>query len=1709
LESKDITKVHLEHGVSVVDKRLHALDLVQSEFEVTLDEDKIDEEIKSAAEFRLDVTSVKVRALELIQALTDLEAGKVEDDAVSVVESVRPEAKLPKLSLPKFSGQVLEWYSFWDQFIAIIDQSDMPTISKFAYLKSLLEGEAAEVISGLTLTDQNYAAACDLLNQRFGRIELVRFSHIQELLNLSPLGRQASIVDLRKLHDNLMTHIRSLENLEIGGKQYGVFLTPLVLSCIPQPIRMEWARESAGREGDLDFLLKFLDKEIANRERCNTIRGLAKSDSSKVSSVKEIKKSSPKSSATALQAVSSQKTEKVSCNVCGKRHFTSKCFELVKAEHERRWEIVTSKRLCFRCLGTGHYSMNCSVSCSKCRGGHHFLLCKERPASEKSGSEKMSGAVTNVSHSGVAVRSEKSSTLMQVVTVNVCGQNGVVQANVLFDSGADRSYISSSLVRKVQPSFVGTDLVACATFGSSKAGQSKLRSVYSVDLEGLKQGSTKLVATEVDSVCAPVFRKRVPFDILKSFSHVELSQNYDVDSELSIDILIGLDYYWQLVLPEFVSGQKGIVAQKTVFGWILSGVYRDESVSPKVNVAHQLLCICDITDADVRNFWELDILSDKSAENSSVLRDFENQVSYEDGRYVVALPWTQPCRREELVDNFDLATYRLKSLMKKLDSNPDLKAGYNDALKEMEEKGFIEEVPSQELDGSNPVFYLPHRPVVRDSISTKIRPVFDASAKDVNGLSLNKLMEKGPNLIPNLCQILIRFRRWPVALVADIRKAFLQILVRKEDRDVHRFLWSLDGSVRIMRIVRVPFGNRSSPFLLNATIKYHLNRYETSHVISELKHNFYVDDWLSGADTVEEAKLMAEKATSILSEAGMTLTKWGSNCDVEEIAYSISDKSEDCNFMKVLGLSWNKSVDCFYFEGIEVPPELIVTKRVVLSFIARLFDPLGFLTPFVVRLKCLFQELWKLGLEWDSEVPEHLKIVVENWICDLIKLKNWKIPRPYGKGQWKNVASIELHGFGDASERAYGACVYIVVKQFDGSLSSSLVVSKSKVAPVKKVTLPRLELLGAVLATQLLELVCQALSLKIDCCFGWTDSSVTLSWIKSDPAKWKPFVANRVGEIQRATNPSQWSFCKGTENPADLVTRGISADRLMESELWLHGPSFLTGVNPGSDLLNTDCDDFLFEGVEVTDEIETSDLTLTVTSVDMVVDLNRFSSFQKSISVLGWVLRFIHNCRSAVQDRAVGDLSFSELENAKFCLIKQAQSQEFQKDIDKLKSGSTVSRKSSLNKLSPFLDDKGLLRVQSRLDFSSLSHDEKFPVIVPKGRLAELIVLFQHQLLKHAGVSLLISSLRNSYWIVGLRRLAKRVKRQCFQFQKLDSRACDQPMGPLPEQRVQQAAPFSVIGMDHAGPLYCSDVPGRKFYILLITCAVIRAVHLELVPSLGTEDCVRAFRKFVARRGMPSIVYSDNAKTFWAAKNQLQRMYGSLCPEWKFIVPRAPWWGGWWERLVKSVKSGLRKSVGCKSLSRQELETVLFEIEACINSRPLTSVGDSPQDQRPLTPAHFLIGRSGMFEFQRIEKPTEVNAQNLIDRKILQDSVMNQFWTIWSKDYLRNLPNVKGKEKHCDISIGSLVLIRDDDTLPRLTWPVGLVTELLPGKDGIIRTCRVRFRGSEYLRPIQKLHLLETSTVDCAVKDPVAITDTNVRKSRYGRIIKNVQKLNL
>ena len=1305
LEKASLSKVDYQVELEDFHKRVEALNHAQCEVEVHLPPENIESDLEAADNyFTQHVKKVLV-------ATRPKELEELEDAGSGSGRSTRVEAKLPKLTLPKFGGEVLEWRPFWEQFLAIIDaRDDLEDVRKFAYLNSYLVGDAKMAIAGLSQIGDSYAAACAILKERFGRPEKIIFAHVQALLGVQVPDRP-SVEALWTLYSNLQSHIRSLEALSITGEQYGVILTPLILSRLPASLRLEWAREgerskdtarlrvAAGSQGaadaeagavkqisweaDLGFLMDFLGREIRQRETSQTYSDADGQLNATTSSAAALV-SSTRGGASGHSGSAQSSASSSGCLLCvgaRSKHSTQQCPRLkdlsLKGKRDLLWEYFVCTK-CLRKTSAGH-SGKCTGKCAHCNGPHHSALCNQEKSHPKHNSQKKSS--DSKSHSVSLTSSAslpKQDVLLQTLKISVGGKGGKKKVLVLFDTGADRTYISQDLVNCIKPEFVDSAVLSCASFGAKKRTAAERKEIYNILLEGDGNGIA-INATCVPTICAPLYQPSVPANLLRKIPFADLV-SVPAGHNLKVDVLVGMDAYWSFFTAEVSRVSDELVAHRTHFGWVLSGRLPASGLptQPRAGeevAATQLFCqgVESSVVEPVESLWALEAIgiADVKSVDDHVWSDFESTVTKVDGRYAVGLPWKEGMA-DRLKPNRANAQKRLDSLENRLGRDEDLSRAYDEFFRFMEEQGIVEEVPAVEVDTLSPVYYLPHHPVVKvHSSSTKVRPVFDASAKSYNGISLNDCMSTGPNLLPDLVSLLLRFRRWKVALTADVVKAFLQVSVHPADRDVHRFLWK----ERVMRFTRVPFGNRASPFLLCATIRHHLSLYPQSLVVTELRDNLYMDDWLTGCDSEALAQSMFLDAQKVMLEAGMTLSKWTSN------GLNFSDKVAETT--KVLGMKWTPDTDVFSFDGVMVPSTLCLTKRSVLSLISRLFDPLGLLNPFSIRAKILFQSLWRENLGWDQSLPPEWKDWLGDWVGELALLKQWSIPRKFFACLWSERPTLVIHGFGDASPQAYGACIYLLAKGADDSEPEScLVISRARVAPIKPVTLPRLELLGALLCARLMQFVRKSLNLD-DSVPGycWTDSTVALAWIcTNEPHKWKTFVANRVLEIHQLTDPKQWRHCPGKDNPADLVTRGISASELIDSKCWTRGPlNVMLGV---ADPVNSDSQ-VSDKDIQVVEQEMRPPLSavLTVKSVEPVLQIERHSKWVKALRVVAYVLRFLHEVEGCVNSRPltfVGDAfadSGRQLTPTHFLLGRSS-------PLAKGKVGDTVSSEDQLIKLS-------------------------------------------------------------------------------------------------------------------------------------------------------------------------------------------------------------------------------------------------------------------------------------------------------------------------------------------------------------------------------------------------------------------------------------------
>ena len=788
-----------------------------------------------------------------------------------------------------------------------------------------------------------------------------------------------------------------------------------------------------------------------------------------------------------------------------------------------------------------------------------------------------------------------------------------------------------------------------------------------------------------------------------------------------VQLLLGADVYEDLLLDERKK-HRGLHYRKSIFGLVVTGVLSEVR-------AYQCQSFQVAVELDLARFWEVEEIprvKPMSKENRQCVEHYDTTTYVaEDGRIAVHLPFKSETRPS---NNFHTAKQRLFALKRKLKDHDDVKQQYRDSIKEFVDMGHFEQSPQ----ASSLCYYLPHHCVFKDSTTTKLRVVFDASSKSPNGNSLNDCLLLGPRLQDDVFDILIRFRLHQFALSADVAKMYRQVTLDESDRDFHRILWRdyVTDEIRELRMTRVTYGVASSSYHSTRALQESGNFHgPNSNTVDVILNDFWVDDLLSGADTLEEACVLQDNLIETLNKNCLPLRMWSSNepqlvtrllKDLQEsgTAYEINDKTHQ---IKTLGLTWHPLEDHFVYacssEYISV-----ITKRTLLSDVSKHFDPIRLIAPVLVVAKVIIQSCWKLDLEWNDAVPDDGSRAYTNWKDDMSSLSQLKIPRKVLPTHLYDEASLQV--FCDASEKAYGACVYLVLVKGD-FVSSTLISSKCKVAPIKPSTLPRLELpaihTGAKLATAVkgaLSKSKHALNISV----LYSDSTIALSWIKADPARWHTFVSNRVSQIQSMIPTTEFIHVPSEENPADLCSRGLLATQLVAQQtFWFQGLSWLESSFP--DQPQTLLTKLTKE--EARQELKT--LTVLTSPSSSLVDLDNFKSLVK-------LLRTLCICKVAFKKDLKAIFGREKMALALLAVVKADQMVHFEAEIRALSNGESINRKNSIASLYPFMDN-GVIRVGGGLAHGySMTDDQRFPLLVShRSKLATLAINDAHLRTLHGG----------------------------------------------------------------------------------------------------------------------------------------------------------------------------------------------------------------------------------------------------------------------------------------------------------------------------------------------------------------------------------------
>lgn len=1431
--------------------------------------------------------------------------------------------------------------------------------------------------------------------------------------------------------------------------------------------------------------------------RCQMLEATGKSVNAAPRETSKQSQSNNKRSASCVATV------KLKCAYCNGEHAIYYCNQFLALPVPQRAAEARKRKVCINCLRSSAHELNkCnSKGCRICKARHNTLLhptdstAENRSNSSTSSKESGSTSSQTAVATHAATNSNEEVTMLSTAIVDVVDRDGLPKScRVLLDCGSQAHFISrnfaTTLGLRPRSSNVSISGINGTTSKSTQMVEVKLQSrstSYSVSLSCI---ITDQITNKLPTLTISRDAYKIPHNLRLA------DPQFNVSSK--IDLLIGAEVFWDLLcVGQIKSSPAHPTLQKTQLGWILAGRLAS-SAKPTRDVQSFHATISNIQLHDQLNrFWHLEEVNNAieyNQEKTYCERHFQTHVSRTpEGRYIVKLPVKDSVHK--LGDSRTAALKRLQGIERRFARNPELKIQYTQFMSEYITLGHMKRIdvfPNEDT----PSFYLPHHCVFKTAKqSSKIRVVFDGSCKSSTGISLNDVLRVGPVVQQDLMSIIMRFRTFAYVLVADVVKMYRQVLVHPSQTGLQRILWRSDSTVDVdtYELTTVTYGTSSASFLVTRCLNHLADRNSSTYPIGSacVKRDFYVDDLLTGANTLQEARIVRDEVTQLLKLGSFELSKWASNCpQLLELADNQDRRSipiDDGTSIYILGIQWNQVTDTFHFSHVPDESHRVISKRTILSEVSRLFDPLGLLGSVIVTAKLILQDLWRSGIQWDESVPQGIHTRWSTYKTQLDELSQLEIPRFTNFNA--NRQAMQVHGFCDASQQAYGACVYIRAMLDDNSYRSTLLCSKSRIAPVKGISLPRLELSAALLLARLMERIRAAIDLTNIPTFLWSDSTITLNWIASSSRRWQVFVANRVGEIQRLTRPEDWRHVPTTKNPADMLSRGLGPREIISDTTWWNGPEFLQVSDdhwPSNDFLRSE---------DNLPELKRVHAVAAIIELNVINEiLDRHSNLNKSCRIVAYCLRALkpHSRPPTLF------VSHEEISSALQIMCKIVQQHCFPDDYKMLQRNGTISVSSKTLSLTPFLDKHGLIRVGGRLKNADLPFDACHPILLPRDhQLSRRIVMQQHVHNMHAGTQATMAAVRQHFWPLSLRSMTRKIILKCIKCFRVKPAHSEALMGSLPSSRVTISRPFSHCGIDYAGPLSLKEGKRRnakyhKAYVAVFVCFAVKAVHLELVSDLTSDAFIAAFKRFISRRGKPTHVYSDNGTTFVGATNQLQEIFDFLNKDqtqnvisqflrdqqtnWSFIPPNAPHCGGLWEAAVKSAKHHLYRVVGNAHLTFEEMQTVLCQIESILNSRPITALSTDANDLNYLSPGHFLIGTT--VNDLPCHDLSDINENRLIRWQRIEQ-MRQHFWRRWSQEYLHSLQTrSKWKtNKGTQLKEGQLVLIKQQDSHP-LHWLLGRVQETHVGTDGLIRTATVRTAKSSLTRPLSRLAILPIETPD-------------------------------
>ena len=1338
-----------------------------------------------------DRTSVSVRekTREPYREVSNIPANN-DQGLIETLISCNLKGLMPNQEVRKFDGDYTMYHLFIRSFESVISSRLTSDGERLHYLEQYTVGRANEIVRACLHLDpsEGYKRAREMLKKRYGNPERIVTAFVDRVLNWKDIGRDdvegldefsVMLASCRNAVSCVPHGASELQNPETMRK---------ILNKLPFNVQDRWRREAddimtrKGREVTFNDLVNYIEREarvmknplfgkhlFSNREKDKTPR--AKNNSANIQAEQRV----------GHRASCNNTKGTLACWYHKGSHIVDNCDQIRSMAHQEKIDTVRKLGLCFGCLRSGHRSKDCRSrkTCEDCQGNHPSLLHKTISDYPPHLDEEVDSGIVNQessnSQKSVAIYTSiqgNSCRGMSVVPVRVRTSNGrETLTSAFLDNGSSATFCTKSLLKRLGLkgyAFNNINLFTTTIHGKREMKCALVPGISVCDLSG-----NNIIALPplyaIDSI--PVEKgDLVEQQDVQKWEHLRGLELPESNAE--VELMIGTNVPHALEPHEVINSTSDFepYAIKTKLGWVICGMGEDMNYQAsvhRVSVSYGQRLDKILVDSYNKDFNDLaSFRKELSIEDKQWLGIVEKGCRRVAGKYEIPLPLCSNI--ENLPESKPAALRRSWGLRKKLLRDGSYASQYSKFMNEMLDKGYAEPVQKGDKgEESSNVWYIPHFGVRHSDKPDKVRVVFDCAAR-INGIALNDILLQGPDMINSLLGVLLRFRMNKYAYTADIETMFYQVQVPTCDRDYLRFLWWEDGKFteepNEFRMCVHLFGACSSPSIANFALKQVVHDFGqdfSDNACHTVTSSFYVDDCLRSEETLQELIQNSMEVKCLCELGGFNLTKFVSPSE-ELLHYLLPDAEEGKNNLvetKTLGVRWDLIKDEFGVVNnfFDMPK----TKRALLSFIASIYDPLGIVAPLVIEGRIIMQDLCRMQVHWDDRFSGDFERRIIEWAKKCSNLGTIKVPRCLKPSHSNNVSSMQLHFFSDASQSAYGAVAYLRVVDKADSRYCVFVLGRARVAPLKSVSIPRLELTAATLAIKMNHTIMDSLQLHLDNVFFWTDSTTVLRYIRNDKVRYQTFVANRVALIRDGSEKEQWRYVNTDLNPADEASRAKQTSR------WTKGPEFLL----------LDSHYWPREPRTLSDDVDGLEVKREATELRVVHSDSVLGMFFKSYSVwvrllraVAWLIKFKEYLSQGKNGSLVvlsTNLSVGIMELAEYSVIKAVQKEAYADEIARLEIGQCVSRSSPLVKLKPMLLN-GILRVGGRLDAADLSFNEAHPIILPnREHVTELIISHYHCKVGHMGRMSVLAQVRSKYWIIRGNAAVRSVLGKCVDCRKL------------------------------------------------------------------------------------------------------------------------------------------------------------------------------------------------------------------------------------------------------------------------------------------------------------------------------------------------------